>query len=132
MLDYLRTTLHSFVNQYQAVMWRLRECSLNDEQLGAAIGVSSGVIRTRRSKPQSWKQADIDHLASLFAMSNTASQQLTSTLSELSQQVASLPPAERRRIERTLQLKVSQLSEYNGSGWTIQHLLRMHQGLSRD
>ncbi|MBO0937243.1 hypothetical protein J2I47_11865 [Fibrella sp. HMF5335] len=112
-------------------MWRLRECSLNDEQLAAAIGVSSGVIRNRRSKPQSWKQVDIDRLAALFAMSNTASQQLTNTLVELSQQVAALPSAERRRIERTLQFKASQLSEYNGSGWTIQYLLRMHQGLSR-
>ena len=131
MLDYLRTNLHSFVNQYQAVMWRLRECSLNDEQLAAAIGVSSGMIRNRRSKPQSWKQTDIDRLASFFAMSTTASQQLTTTLSELSQQVASLPAVERRRIERRLHIKASQLSEYNLSGWTVHYLLRMHQGLSR-
>ena len=112
-------------------MWRLRECSLNDEQLAVAIGVSSGVIRNRRSKPQSWKQADIDRLAGFFAISNTASQQLTSTLGELSQQMASLPSAERRRIERTLQFKMGQLNEYNGSGWTIQYLMRMHQGLNR-
>lgn len=131
MIDCLRTTLHSFVNQYQAVMWRLRECSLNDEQLAQAIGLSSGVIRNRRSKPLSWKQADIDRLASFFAISNTASQQLTSTLGELSQQVASLPAAERRCIERTLQFKASQLNEYNHSGWTIQYLLRMHQGINR-
>jgi hypothetical protein len=70
-------------------------------------------------------------LASFFSISNTASQQLTSTLTDLSQQVASLPAAERRRIERTLQFKASQLNEYNGSGWTIQYLLRMHQGINR-
>ncbi|MBO0934207.1 hypothetical protein J2I48_24585 [Fibrella sp. HMF5036] len=112
-------------------MWRLRECSLNDEQLAAAIGVSSGVIRNRRNKPQSWKQGDIDRLASYFSMSTTASQQLTTTLGELSQQVATLPSAERRRIERALHMKATQLSEYNLSGWTIQYLLRMHQSLSR-
>ena len=112
-------------------MWRLRECSLNDEQLAQAIGVSSGIIRNRRNKPLSWKQSDIDRLATFFAISNTASQQLTNTLGELSEQVSSLPAAERRHIERTLQFKATQLNEYNGSGWTVQYLLKMHQGINR-
>ena len=76
LIDYLRTTLHSFVNNYQAVMWRLRECSLNDEQLGIAVGLSGNAIRNRRTKPDLWKLSDVERLATHFTLPVTACIQL--------------------------------------------------------
>ncbi|WP_227699136.1 hypothetical protein [Spirosoma radiotolerans] len=132
MVDYLRTALHSFVNNYQAVMWRLRECSLNDEQLGMAVGLSGNAIRNRRSKPDLWKLSDVERLATYFALPVTACVQLNQVLTELPTSLKNLPPDERRRIERKLLFKIAQLESYNQSDWPIRYLLRMHQSLVRN
>ncbi|MCX6218715.1 hypothetical protein [Spirosoma sp.] len=129
MVDYLRTTLHSFINNYQAVMWRLRECSLNDEQLGIAVGLSGNAIRNRRSKPDLWKLSDVERLANHFALPVTACVQLNQVLLDLPNTLKSLPPEERRRVERQLLFKLSQLESYNQSDWPVRYLLRMHQAL---
>ncbi|WP_425290887.1 hypothetical protein [Spirosoma linguale] len=129
MVDYLRTTLHSFINNYQAVMWRLRECSLNDEQLGIAVGLSGNAIRNRRSKPDLWKLSDVERLANHFTLPVTACVQLNQVLLDLPNTLKSLPPEERRRIERQLLFKLSQLESYNQSDWPVRYLLRMHQAL---
>ncbi|GAB3776030.1 hypothetical protein GCM10028818_20950 [Spirosoma horti] len=132
MVDYLRTTLHSFVNNYQAVMWRLRECPLNDEQLGIAVGLSGNAIRNRRSKPDLWKLSDVERLATYFTLPITACVQLNQVLNELPTNLKSLPPDERRRLERKLLFKIAQLESYNQSDWPIRYLLRMHQSLVRN
>ncbi|WP_223834008.1 hypothetical protein [Spirosoma profusum] len=129
MIDYLRTTLHSFVNNYQAVMWRLRECPLNDEQLGISIGLSGNAIRNRRAKPDLWKLSDVERLASLFALPSTASIQLSQVLDDMPSRMKTLPADERRRIERMLLLKTSQLESYNKNDWPVRYLLRMHRSL---
>ncbi|WP_245877910.1 hypothetical protein [Spirosoma fluviale] len=132
MVDYLRTTLHSFINNYQAVMWRLRECSLNDEQLGIAVGLSGNAIRNRRSKPDLWKLSDVERLANHFTLPVTACVQLNQVLLELPANLKSLPPEERRRIERQLLFKLNQLESYNHSDWPVRYLLRMHQALTNN
>ncbi|GAB4006893.1 hypothetical protein GCM10028808_09670 [Spirosoma migulaei] len=129
MIDILRTTLHSFVNNYQAVMWRLRECSLNDEQLGIAVGLSGNAIRNRRSKPDLWKLSDVQRLAAHFTLPTTACVQLNQTLNELTSTLKKLSPDERRRIERQLLVKITQLESYNQSDWPVRNLLKMHQAL---
>lgn len=129
MIEPLQTSLQSFVNSYKAVMWRLRECSLNDEQLAAAIGVSSSVIRSRRAKPDLWKLSDINRLSSYFTMPTTACSHLDQLLKELPQQWMTLPMRERRRYERLLPVKKSQFHAYNLSDWPVHHLLKMHQNL---
>ncbi|WP_240543486.1 hypothetical protein [Spirosoma foliorum] len=129
MIDYLRTTLHSFVNNYQAIMWRLRECSLNDEQLGIAVGLSGNAIRNRRNKPDLWKLSDVERLAAHFALPITACTQLTLALQELPAKLKEISPEERRRTERKLLVKVAQLESYNQSDWPVRNLLKMHQAL---
>ena len=111
-------------------MWRLRECSLSDEQLGLALGVSGNAIRNRRSKPDLWKLSDVERLAAHFLLPVAASIQLGHSLQELSAQLRALPDAERRRIERQLLLKVSQIDLYNRSDWPVRHLLKMYQALA--
>ncbi|MFD2569860.1 hypothetical protein ACFSUS_04395 [Spirosoma soli] len=130
MVDYLRTTLHSFANNYQAVMWRLRECSLNDEQLGLALGVSGNAIRNRRAKPDLWKLSDVERLAAHFSLPVTACVQLNQALHELPLRLRSLPADERRKTERLLLIKTIQLESYNKSDWPVRYLLRMHQALA--
>ncbi|WP_461088919.1 hypothetical protein [Spirosoma gilvum] len=129
MIDYLRSTLHSFVNNYQAVMWRLRECSLNDEQLGNAVGLSGNAIRNRRSKPDLWKLSDVERLAAHFTLPATACLQLNQVLHKLPGDLRQLPNDERRRIERQLLMKLAQLESYNQSEWPVRNLLKMHQAL---
>ncbi|WP_461125688.1 hypothetical protein [Spirosoma aerophilum] len=129
MIDYLRTTLHTFVNNYQAVMWRLRECPLNDEQLGIAVGLSGNAIRNRRSKPDLWKLSDVERLANYFTLPVTACVQLNQVLHELPVGLKSLSPEERRSAERKLLFKINQLESYNQSDWPVRYLLRMHQSL---
>ncbi len=129
LIDYLRTTLHSFVNNYQAVMWRLRECSLNDEQLGIAVGLSGNAIRNRRTKPDLWKLSDVERLATHFTLPVTVCVQLHHVLHELPAYLRNLSPEERRRLERQLLFKVPQLESYNHSDWPVRYLLKMHQGL---
>ncbi|MFD2935584.1 hypothetical protein [Spirosoma flavum] len=129
MVDYLRTTLHSFVNNYQAVMWRLRECPLNDEQLGIAVGLSGNAIRNRRSKPDLWKLSDVQRLATHFSLPITACVQLNLALHQLPINLKNLSPEERRRTERQLLFKISQLEAYNQSDWPVRYLLRIHQSL---
>lgn len=129
MIEPLHTSLQSFVNSYKAVMWRLRECALNDEQLATAIGVSSSVIRSRRAKPDLWKLSDINRLSSYFNMPTTACVQLDQLLKEIPQQWMALPLRERRRYERLLPIKKSQFHAYNVSDWPVHHLLKMHQNL---
>ncbi|GAB3022489.1 hypothetical protein [Spirosoma pulveris] len=132
MVDYLRTTLHSFINNYQAVMWRLRECSLNDEQLGIAVGLSGNAIRNRRSKPDLWKLSDVERLANHFTLPVTACVQLNQVLLDLPNALKNLPAEERRRIERQLLFKINQLESYNQSDWPVRYLLRMHQALANN
>lgn len=110
-------------------MWRLRECSLNDEQLGYAVGLSGNAIRNRRSKPDLWKLSDVERLASHFALSVTACVQLNQVLKDLPTSLKSLPASERRRVERQLLLKIAQLELYNQSDWPVRNLLKMHQAL---
>ena len=110
-------------------MWRLRECSLNDEQLGIAVGLSGNAIRNRRSKPDLWKLSDVERLASYFTLPVTACVQMNQVLHELPVGLKSLPADERRRAERQLLLKIAQLELYNQSDWPVRYLLRMHQGL---
>ncbi|GAB3491949.1 hypothetical protein GCM10027341_05520 [Spirosoma knui] len=129
MIDYLRTALHSFTNNYQAIMWRLRECSLNDEQLGVALGVSGNAIRNRRAKPDLWKLSDVERLAAHFSLPVTACALLTQALHELPARLKALPADERRKSERALLLKVSQLESYNQTDWPVRQLLRMHRAL---
>ena len=82
-------------------MWRLRECSLNDEQLGLAVGLSGNAI------------------------------QLCDALNELPDTLKKLPPSERRRTERQLFLKIAQLELYNQSDWPVRNLLKMHHSLHK-
>ena len=110
-------------------MWRIRECSLNDEQLGAAVGVSGNAIRNRRNKPGLWKIADVERLATHFALSVTACIQLNQALHELPRQLKSLPGDERRKVERLLLVKAGQIDAFNQSGWPVRQLQRMHQSL---
>ncbi|WP_236648753.1 hypothetical protein [Spirosoma sp. 209] len=127
--DHLLNSLRSFVNNYQAVMWRLRECSLNDEQLGIALGVSGNAIRNRRAKPSLWKLSDVQRLADHFSLPTTACTQLNQLLHELPDRLRTMPAAERRRIERMMAIKVPQLETYNRSDWPVRHLLRIQQAL---
>ncbi|SOD92725.1 hypothetical protein SAMN06269250_4126 [Spirosoma fluviale] len=113
-------------------MWRLRECSLNDEQLGIAVGLSGNAIRNRRSKPDLWKLSDVERLANHFTLPVTACVQLNQVLLELPANLKSLPPEERRRIERQLLFKLNQLESYNHSDWPVRYLLRMHQALTNN
>ncbi|MBD2702050.1 hypothetical protein IC229_15475 [Spirosoma sp. BT702] len=110
-------------------MWRLRECPLNDEQLGISIGLSGNAIRNRRAKPDLWKLSDVERLASLFALPSTASIQLSQVLDDMPSRMKTLPADERRRIERMLLLKTSQLESYNKNDWPVRYLLRMHRSL---
>lgn len=110
-------------------MWRLRECPLNDEQLGLAIGLSGNAIRNRRSKPDLWKLSDVERLATYFTLPVTACAQLSQVLHELPDSLKGLSPEERRRIERQLLFKINQLESYNQSDWPVRYLLRMHQAL---
>ncbi|QDK83902.1 hypothetical protein EXU85_30430 [Spirosoma sp. KCTC 42546] len=110
-------------------MWRLRECSLNDEQLGIAVGLSGNAIRNRRSKPDLWKLSDVQRLAAHFTLPTTACVQLNQTLNELTSTLKKLSPDERRRIERQLLVKITQLESYNQSDWPVRNLLKMHQAL---
>ena len=113
-------------------MWRLRECPLNDEQLGVAVGLSGNAIRNRRSKPDLWKLSDVERLARYFALPLTACVQLNQVLAELPTYLKTLPPDERRRTERLLSFKATQFDAYNQSDWPIRYLLRMHQSLVND
>lgn len=130
-MEPLQSTLRSFVNSYQALMWRLRECALNDEQLGSALGMSSNAIRNRRAKPDLWKLSDVERLAGFFAVPPTACLQLNHTLNDLPARLAKLPTPERRRIERLLLVKAHQLENYNTTDWPVRYLLRMHRNLSQ-
>jgi hypothetical protein len=111
-------------------MWRLRECSLNDEQLGLAVGVSGNAIRNRRAKPDLWKLSDVERLAAYFGLPTTACVHLTQTLKELSQLLRNAPADERRKAERMLLMKTNQLDLYNRSDWPVRHLLRTHRALA--
>lgn len=111
-------------------MWRLRECPLNDEQLGTAVGLSGNAIRNRRSKPDLWKLSDVERLAIYFTLPITACIQLHQVLDELTANLKNLPPDERRRTERLLTFKTTQLESYNQTDWPIRYLLRMHQLLA--
>lgn len=111
-------------------MWHLRECSLNDEQLGLALGVSGNAIRNRRSKPDLWKLSDVERLAAHFSLPIGACAQLSVALHDLSVQLRSMPDSERRRTERQLLMKIAQIDLYNRSDWPVRHLLRMHQALA--
>jgi hypothetical protein len=110
-------------------MWRLRECSLNDEQLGLALGVSGNAIRNRRSKPDLWKLSDVQRLAAHFSLPVTTCVQLSQALRELPERLRALPNDQRRKAERTLQIKTNQLESYNQSDWPVRQLLRMHRAL---
>lgn len=129
-MDSLKTTLRSFVNNYQAVMWRLRECPLNDEQLATAIGISSTTIRSRRSKPDLWKLSDIERLGIFFGVPTSACVQLNAILHELPDRWAALPASERRKAERLLPVKRVQVVRYNQTDWPVRHLLTMYQNLT--
>jgi hypothetical protein len=113
-------------------MWRLRECPLNDEQLGVAVGLSGNAIRNRRSKPDLWKLSDVERLATYFTLPVTACVQLSQVLHELPVSLKTLSPEERRRIERQLLFKINQLESYNQSDWPVRYLLRMHQALQNN
>lgn len=110
-------------------MWRLRECSLNDEQLGIAVGLSGNAIRNRRTKPDLWKLSDVERLAIHFTLPATACIQLHQVLHELPDSLKNLAPEERRRIERQLLFKITQLESYNKSDWPVRYLLKMNQAL---
>ena len=111
-------------------MWRLRECSLNDEQLGLAVGLSGNAIRNRRSKPDLWKLSDVERLATYFMLPLTSYTQLCDVLCELPFNLKKLPSSERRRTERRILMKTAQLELYNQGDWPIRNLLKMHQALS--
>ena len=110
-------------------MWRLRECSLNDEQLGIAVGLSGNAIRNRRTKPDLWKLSDVERLAAHFTLPGTACTQLNQVLHELPTSLKTLPADERRRTERRLHFKTAQLESYNQSDWPVRYLLKMHNAL---
>lgn len=132
MIDSLHTALHSFANNYQAIMWHLRECSLNDEQLGMALGVSGNAIRNRRAKPDLWKLSDVKRLAIYFTLPVTACLQLDQTLRELPGHLRAIPNDQRRKVERLLVIKINQLEVYNQSDWPVRQLLRMNGALTSD
>ena len=111
-------------------MWRLRECSLNDEQLGLAVGLSGNAIRNRRSKPDLWKLSDVERLATYFVLPITPYAQLCEALRELPTNLKKLPSSERRRTERRLLMKTAQLELYNQGDWPVKSLLKMSQSLS--
>ncbi|GAB3978564.1 hypothetical protein GCM10028806_41960 [Spirosoma terrae] len=129
-MEPLQSTLRSFVNSYQAVMWRLRECQLNDEQLSAVIGLSSGAIRNRRTKPDLWKLSEIERLATYFTVPTTACLQINQLLHDLPNRWVEMPEGERKRIERLLSVRRSQFNTYNLTDWPVRHLLKMHQVLN--
>lgn len=129
-MEPLQSTLRSFVNSYQAVMWRLRECQLNDEQLSAVIGLSSGAMRNRRTKPDLWKLSEIERLATYFTVPTTACQQINQLLHDLPNRWVEMPEGERKRIERLLSVRRSQFNTYNLTDWPVRHLLKMHQVLN--
>ena len=111
-------------------MWHLRECSLNNEQLGIALGVSGNAIRSRRAKPDLWKLSDVERLATHFALPATACRQLSRVLQELSGHLKTAPNSERRKTERLLLMKTNQLDIYNQSDWPVRQLLRMNRALT--
>ena len=110
-------------------MWRLRECPLNDEQLGIALGVSGNAIRNRRANPDLWKLSDVERLATYFALPATACIQLNKALLDLPAQLKITPNDERRKTERLLLIKTTQFELYNQSDWPVRQLLRMHRAL---
>lgn len=111
-------------------MWRLRECGLNDEQLGKALGVSGNAIRNRRAKPDLWKLSDVERLAAYFSLPITACVQLNQLLHELPGYLKTVPNDKRRQAERLMQTKVSQVELYNNSDWPVRQLLRMNQAMA--
>ncbi|NDU94138.1 hypothetical protein GK108_04575 [Spirosoma terrae] len=111
-------------------MWRLRECQLNDEQLSAVIGLSSGAIRNRRTKPDLWKLSEIERLATYFTVPTTACLQINQLLHDLPNRWVEMPEGERKRIERLLSVRRSQFNTYNLTDWPVRHLLKMHQVLN--
>ena len=113
-------------------MWRLRECSLNDEQLGLAVGLSGNAIRNRRSKPDLWKLSDVERLATHFMLPVTTYMQLCEVLRILPTDLKKLPASERRRTERRLLMKTAQLELYNQGDWPVRSLLKMHQSLAEN
>jgi hypothetical protein len=112
-------------------MWRLRACSLNNEQLGIALGVSSNAVRNRRSKPDLWKLSDVERLATHFALPVTAYVQLNQALVDMHEYLKTVPNDQRRKVERLLLIKTNQLDLYNQSDWPVRQLLKMQQGLTR-
>lgn len=110
-------------------MWRLRECSLNDEQLGNAVGLSGNAIRNRRSKPGLWKLSDVERLATHFSLPVSACTQLEQVLKDLPKTMRTLSSDERRKTERQIVMKIAQLELYNQSEWPVKCLLKMHQAL---
>jgi hypothetical protein len=129
LIDHLRTTLHTFANNYQAVMRHLRECKLNDEQLGYIVGLSPDAIRGRRNKPDIWKLSDIERLASHFSLPVTACVQLSQALDALPAYLKTQSSRERRHAERLLLIKMAKWELYNRTDWTVRYLLQMHQAL---
>lgn len=111
-------------------MWRLRECSLNDEQLGLAVGVSGNAIRNRRAKPDLWKLSDVERLAAHFGLPVTACTQLTQALADVVLRLKTTPADERRKVERLLLIKTNQIELYNRSDWPVRHLLKIHRALA--
>jgi hypothetical protein len=98
--------------------------------LGIAIGLSGNAIRNRRSKPDLWKLSDVERLATYFMLPITACVQLNQALHELPTGLKNLPPDQRRRTERQLLFKTTQLESYNQSDWPVRYLLKMHQALA--
>jgi hypothetical protein len=131
-MESLQNTLRSFVNSYQSVMWRLRECRLNDEQLSTLIGLSSGAVRNRRAKPDLWKLSEVERLAAFFNVPTTACHQMNQLLHELPNRWTIMHESERRRIERMLSVRRSQFETYNHTDWPVRHLLKMHRVLAND
>ncbi|GAB3889434.1 hypothetical protein [Spirosoma agri] len=129
-MENLPNILRSFVNSYQAVMWRLRECRLNDEQLSEVLGLSSGAVRNRRTKPDLWKISEVECLAAHFKITTTACQQINKLLHDLPAQWATMPESERRCVERMLAIRKSQFETYNNTDWPVRHLLKLHRTLN--
>ncbi|MCK8491114.1 MULTISPECIES: hypothetical protein [Spirosoma] len=126
-MEPLQNTLQSFVNSYHSIMWRLRECKLNDEQLSYEVNLSSGAIRNRRAKPDLWKLKEVEQLAAYFSIPTTACRQMNALLHDLPNRWGTMPEGERRRVERMLSIRRSQFETYNKTDWPVRHLLNMHR-----
>ncbi|GAB3906773.1 hypothetical protein GCM10028803_39670 [Larkinella knui] len=130
-MEALQQLLDSYLNTYQALMWRMKDSDVDNRNLSKTLQLAENTLRLRRQKPGLWRVSEVRLLAGYFGLSDSSCIRLERQLVPFMSQVLLMPSAKRRLLEQFSQLNLRRMSANKRLDWSVEDLEKLKKGLQQ-